>query len=116
MFFDNIFVSPLFCSDLELRPQGELSVTVVRASGLKNMEMIGTSDPYVVVHVRPLFKVKTKVVDNNLNPVWNESFKLIVEDKETQAVFFEVLLGTLLAVRTYFLFVFYNRCFIHSCP
>ncbi|KAF3796731.1 Synaptotagmin-5 [Nymphaea thermarum] len=78
-------------SELELRPQGELTVTVVKANGLKNMEMIGNSDPYVLVHVRPLFKVKTKVIDNNLNPVWNETFKLIVEDKETQAVFFEVL-------------------------
>lgn len=37
-----------------------------------------------------MFKVKTKVVDNNLNLEWNETFHLIVEDKETQAVIFEV--------------------------
>jgi len=64
---------------------------VVKANDLKNMEMIGKSDPYVVVYIRPMFKVKTKVVDNNLNPVWNQSFELIAEDKETQFLTVEVL-------------------------
>ncbi|CAN6286112.1 unnamed protein product [Urochloa humidicola] len=77
-------------SELELKPQGRLAVTVVKATGLVNMEMIGKSDPYVVLYIRPMFKVKTKVVDNNLNPEWNETFHLIVEDKETQAVIFEI--------------------------
>ncbi|KAJ6825275.1 synaptotagmin-5-like isoform X1 [Iris pallida] len=77
-------------SDLELKPQGRLTVTVVKASGLKNLEMIGKSDPYVVLFIRPMSKVKTKVIDNNLNPVWNETFELIAEDKETQAVILEV--------------------------
>lgn len=81
---------PVDTSDLELRPQGRLKVTVVRANSLKNMEMIGKSDPYVVLYVRVIFKVKTKVVDNNLNPEWNETFDLDVEDKETQALVLEV--------------------------
>lgn len=54
------------------------------------MEFIGKSDPYVALHIRPMFKVKTKVVDNNLNPEWNEEFDLIVEDKETQFITFKV--------------------------
>nr|XP_010934087.1 synaptotagmin-5 isoform X2 [Elaeis guineensis] len=78
-------------SELELKPQGKLTLTVMKANGLKNMEMIGKSDPYVVLYVRPMFKVKTKVIDNNLNPVWNETFELIAEDKETQSVIFEVM-------------------------
>lgn len=78
------------CSELELKPVGKLTVTIVRANDLKNMELIGKSDPYVVLHIRPLFKVKTKVVDNNLNPVWNQTFDLIAEDKETQSLIFEV--------------------------
>lgn len=65
-------------------------MTVVKASDLKNMELIGKSDPYVVVHIRPLFKVKTKTVEDNLNPVWNETFELIAEDKETQSLTVEV--------------------------
>ncbi|EEE55638.1 hypothetical protein OsJ_04001 [Oryza sativa Japonica Group] len=35
-------------SDLELKPHGKLTVTVVRAESLKNKELIGKSDPYVV--------------------------------------------------------------------
>ncbi|XP_028066776.1 synaptotagmin-4-like [Camellia sinensis] len=79
-------------SELELRPQGKLTVTVVKANDLKNMEMIGKSDPYVVVYIRPLFKVKTKVIDNDLNPIWNQTFELIAEDKETQSLILEVLI------------------------
>ncbi|VAH45972.1 unnamed protein product [Triticum turgidum subsp. durum] len=77
-------------SELELKPEGKLSVTVVKATSLKNKELIGKSDPYVTLYVRPMFKVKTKVIDDNLNPEWNETFELIVEDKETQSVIFEV--------------------------
>ena len=80
------------CSELELKPEGKLSVTVVKATSLKNKELIGKSDPYVTLYVRPMFKVKTKVIDDNLNPEWNETFELIVEDKETQSVIFEVIL------------------------
>ncbi|KAI7979902.1 Synaptotagmin-4 [Camellia lanceoleosa] len=47
---------------------------IVKANDLKNMEMIGKSYPYVVVYIRPLFKVKTKVIDNDLNPIWNQTF------------------------------------------
>lgn len=72
---------------------GKLTITVIRANDLKNSELIGKSDPYVVVYIRPLFKVKTKVVDNNLNPVWNQTFELIVEDKETQLLIFEVFIS-----------------------
>ncbi|XP_051129910.1 calcium-dependent lipid-binding protein-like [Andrographis paniculata] len=82
---------PVDTSELELKPVGKLTVTVVRASELKNMELIGKSDPYVALHIRPLFRFKTKVVDNNLNPVWNETFQLIAEDKETQSLMLEVL-------------------------
>lgn len=69
---------------------GLLKVTIVKANDLKNMELIGKSDPYVTVHIRPLFKVKTKVVNNNLNPTWNQTFDLIAEDKETQSLILEV--------------------------
>lgn len=56
--------------------------------------MIGKSDPYVVVYIQILFKVKTKVIENNLNPVWNQTFELIAEDKETQSLILEVLIYT----------------------
>ncbi|XP_058739865.1 calcium-dependent lipid-binding protein-like [Vicia villosa] len=81
---------PVDTSELELKPQGMLRVKVIKANDLKNKEMIGKSDPYTVVYIRPLFKVKTKVIDNNLNPIWNEEFDLIAEDKETQSLTLEV--------------------------
>lgn len=65
-------------------------VTVVRAKALKNKEVIGKSDPYVIVYVRPILKVKTRVIDDNLNPEWNETFHLLAEDKETQSLYLEV--------------------------
>ncbi|KAI5564405.1 hypothetical protein BDE02_14G057900 [Populus trichocarpa] len=51
---------PVDTSELELKPQGKLTVTVVKANDLKNMEMIGKSDPYAVVYIRPMFKVFDK--------------------------------------------------------
>ncbi|RLN19874.1 synaptotagmin-5-like [Panicum miliaceum] len=77
-------------SDLELKPHGKLTVTVVRAESLKNKELIGKSDPYVVLFIRPMFREKTSVIDDNLNPQWNETFELIAEDKETQALILEI--------------------------
>ncbi|CAL4913564.1 unnamed protein product [Urochloa decumbens] len=77
-------------SDLELKPHGKLTVTVVRAESLKNKELIGKSDPYVVLFIRPMFREKTSVIDDNLNPQWNETFELIAEDKETQHLILEV--------------------------
>ncbi|CAN6307276.1 unnamed protein product [Urochloa humidicola] len=77
-------------SDLELKPHGKLTVTVVRAESLKNKELIGKSDPYVVMFIRPMFREKTSVIDDNLNPQWNETFELIAEDKETQHLILEV--------------------------
>lgn len=92
MFLDVFYlIYSLVSSDLELKPRGKLTVTIVKANNLKNMEMIGKSDPYVVVYVRPLFKVKTTVVENNLNPTWNQTFELIAEDQETQSLVLEVL-------------------------
>ena len=73
-----------------------LSIEVVSASNLKNLERIGKSDPYVKLKFQGQEK-KTKVVDNNLNPEWGEtlefpvaanlsggeSLELTVMDKET---------------------------------
>ncbi|GJN08452.1 hypothetical protein PR202_ga26371 [Eleusine coracana subsp. coracana] len=46
--------------------------------------------PYVVLFIRPIFKEKTRVIDDHLNPEWNETFELIAEDKETQSLVLEV--------------------------
>ncbi|KAJ0090644.1 hypothetical protein Patl1_12498 [Pistacia atlantica] len=73
-------------SDLELKPVGTLDVKLVQAKELTNKDFIGKSDPFAVIFVRPLRdRTKTsKVVDNQLHPIWNEHFEFVVEDPMTQ--------------------------------
>lgn len=44
----------LSLSDLELKPTGILEVKLVQAKGLTNKDLIGKSDPYAVLYIRPL--------------------------------------------------------------
>ncbi|CAA7039066.1 unnamed protein product [Microthlaspi erraticum] len=73
-------------SDLELKPVGTLDVKLVQAKDLANKDLIGKSDPYAVLFIRPLpdKTKKTKTISNSLNPIWNEHFEFIVEDVSTQ--------------------------------
>lgn len=70
------------------KPVGILNVKVVRAIKLLKMDILGTSDPYVKLKIsgekRPSRKTSIKM--RNLNPEWNEDFKLIVKDPETQVL------------------------------
>ncbi|XP_060794784.1 double C2-like domain-containing protein alpha [Neoarius graeffei] len=54
-----------------------LHCTILRAKGLKPMDFNGLADPYVKLHLLPgackANKLKTKIVKNTLNPVWNET-------------------------------------------
>lgn len=65
-------------------PEGVLRVHVIKAKNLlakdKNIFGPDLSDPYVVVQVGRNFKHKTAVVSENINPEWNESFDVIIED------------------------------------
>ncbi|XP_042751636.1 synaptotagmin-3 isoform X1 [Lactuca sativa] len=70
------------------KPVGILHVKVIRARKLKKMDIIGTSDPYVRLSLsgeRISYK-KTSVKLKNLNPEWNEDFKLTVKDPECQVL------------------------------
>ncbi|CAA3000688.1 synaptotagmin-5-like [Olea europaea subsp. europaea] len=73
-------------SDLELKPVGTLEVKLVQAKELTNKDMIGKSDPYAVIYVRPLRDrmKKSRTINNQLNPVWNEHFEFVIEDASTQ--------------------------------
>lgn len=46
-------------SNLELKPVGILEVKLVQAKNLTNKDLIGKSDPYAVLFVRPL-RARTK--------------------------------------------------------
>lgn len=55
-----------------------LSITCHQAQNLKNVEKKGASDPYCRIYLVPddkkTYKRKTKVVKDNLNPKWEETF------------------------------------------
>lgn len=61
---------------------------VVRAQNLRKKDLLGKSDPFVKLKMADdkLPSKKTQVKKNNLNPEWNEEFKITVTDPETQAL------------------------------
>ncbi|XP_022943990.1 synaptotagmin-1-like isoform X5 [Cucurbita moschata] len=70
------------------KPVGILHVKVVRAMNLRKKDLLGASDPYLKLKLTDdkLPSKKTSVKHNNLNPEWNEEFKLVVKDPESQAL------------------------------
>jgi Ca2+-dependent lipid-binding protein len=68
------------------KPVGILHVKVVRALKLLKMDLLGTSDPYVKLTLsgERLPAKKTSIKMKNLNPEWNEDFKLTVKDPQSQ--------------------------------
>lgn len=61
---------------------------VIRAHKLQKKDVLGKSDPYVKLKLTEdkLTSKKTTVKRSNLNPEWNEEFKLVVKDPESQAL------------------------------
>uniref|UniRef100_A0A5B7A5P5 Putative synaptotagmin-3 isoform X1 n=1 Tax=Davidia involucrata TaxID=16924 RepID=A0A5B7A5P5_DAVIN len=70
------------------KPVGILHVKVVRAIKLLKMDLMGSSDPYVKLSLsgERLPAKKTTIKKKNLNPEWNENFKLIVKDPQSQVL------------------------------
>ncbi|KAL6603185.1 hypothetical protein ACP70R_043546 [Stipagrostis hirtigluma subsp. patula] len=70
------------------KPVGILHVKVIRAMNLLKMDLLGKSDPYVKMRLsgERLPSKKTSVKMNNLNPEWNEHFRFIVKDPDTQVL------------------------------
>ena len=68
------------------KPVGILHVNVVQAVKLLRKDILGSSDPYVKLSLTGdrLPAKKTSIKKKNLNPVWNEKFKLIVKDPNSQ--------------------------------
>uniref|UniRef100_A0A6N2LML3 C2 domain-containing protein n=1 Tax=Salix viminalis TaxID=40686 RepID=A0A6N2LML3_SALVM len=70
------------------RPVGILHVKVLKAMKLKKKDLLGASDPYVKLKLTEdkLPAKKTTVKHKNLNPEWNEEFKVVIKDPESQAL------------------------------
>lgn len=85
---DESITGPL--DDLYLRPSHCLHIKVISARNLPDTDIIGKSDPFVTMYTRQTRMVKTSVIKNNLNPVWNEEFDLLVEEMYAQPLHIEV--------------------------
>jgi len=61
-----------------------IKVDIKRATGLKDADFHGKSDPYAMIkfghHEAHPHKAQTKVVKDNVNPTWDESFHFLVKD------------------------------------
>eukprot|EP00842_Homolaphlyctis_polyrhiza_P000132 jgi/Hompol1/1119/HPOL_002644-RA len=60
------------------RPIGVFCITIFDAKALKNVDITGTSDPCAAVIIGGKEVARTKVIDNNLFPSWNETFHVVV--------------------------------------
>lgn len=73
---------------------GRLEIRVCGARNIANLQKVGKPDPYVRVIVgekkKAQMKYKTRVIEDNLNPVWNELFKFQVADYDKTQVLFEL--------------------------
>ncbi|XP_076937512.1 synaptotagmin-3-like [Bidens hawaiensis] len=70
------------------KPVGVLHVKVIQATKLMKMDLLGLSDPYVKLKLsgEMLPSKKTTIKKKTLNPVWNETFKLVVKDPQAQTL------------------------------
>merc|ERR1712106_846513 len=59
--------------------KGSLKLTVIKAKNLKNMDMVGKSDPYVSIQYGDKI-VKSKKKKSTLNPEWNWETKIDLDD------------------------------------
>ncbi|KAI1312622.1 hypothetical protein EDD11_002931 [Mortierella claussenii] len=58
---------------------GVIRVQMFAGRDIRNVEIGGSSDPYVVITgEKGMSRGRTKVIDSNLNPVWNEIFYIAV--------------------------------------
>ncbi len=59
---------------------------VLRAQNLREKGPLGKRDPYVKLKMSgsKLPSKKTAVKHSNLNPEWNQEFKFVIRDPETQ--------------------------------
>ena len=58
----------------------KLHVTVVKCEALPKKDVFGASDPFVRVYLMPgtHTELKTKVVKNSANPLFNDEFSFVV--------------------------------------
>ncbi|BFZ22451.1 hypothetical protein BsWGS_25490 [Bradybaena similaris] len=75
------------------QPQGVVRIRVIEAKDLIQADIgltgMGKSDPYCKIRVGAK-QFKTKVIQNSLCPVWDETFELIVDSADGQLLYIDV--------------------------
>jgi Ca2+-dependent lipid-binding protein len=59
-------------------PIGVLRVAIFEGKGIKNVDMTGVSDPMVRILIGGSEAARTRVIDNTLDPKWNEVHHIII--------------------------------------
>jgi Ca2+-dependent lipid-binding protein len=62
----------------------------ISAFNLPNTERFGKSDPYYKISIDGLEIGRTKIVQNDLNPTWEETFEVTIYDIRSSSVSFEI--------------------------
>lgn len=64
---------------------------ILHAKNLLKKDMMGKADPYVKIQlVKTVMSKTTTTKLSTLNPVWNETFKLLVQDPKSQSLELQV--------------------------
>ncbi|KZV41374.1 synaptotagmin-5-like [Dorcoceras hygrometricum] len=71
--------------------RGVVSVTVISAQDLPATDIMGKSDPFVVLMMKKSEqRYKTRVLNDTLNPVWNQTFDFVVDNGLHELLILEV--------------------------
>lgn len=75
---------------------GHFVVHVIGAKNLPNVDVLGLSDPFLKLRVKQdggapsKYEFKTRIIDDNLNPIWDEYFTVPVQDAAGSTYLFDV--------------------------
>jgi Ca2+-dependent lipid-binding protein len=73
------------------KPVGVVEVKIIRATNLMKKDFMGKADPYVKIQlVNTMLSKTTRAKMNTLNPEWNQTFKLPVQDLKSQSLELQV--------------------------
>jgi hypothetical protein len=59
-------------------PVGILRVSIYEASGLRNVDVTGISDPLAIIKIGGSEVARTRIIENNCDPKWNEVHHVVI--------------------------------------
>lgn len=80
---------PLKYTCVDATAKGKLTVTIVKASGLKSRDWFGDSDPYVIVKLNgnQCDSCRTATVDDSNSPSWNHEINFDISSQKDKLTF-----------------------------